>query len=116
MELTTKISKATQDENAPCEAVGKGPVIWYDFEADNMKCGTVKNMAGDGCEALITGKAVTVTSPTGADAIHFGTLAEENYVTVKNGEKLNFSIDDEFTIDFWYMLDENATGIYGRRP
>jgi poly(3-hydroxybutyrate) depolymerase len=110
MEITTKILKATQDEKAPCETVGKGPVIWYDFEADNMKGGTVKNMAGEGCEALITGNAVTVTSPTGADAIRFGTEAEENYLTVKNNDKINFSIDSEFTIDFWYMLDENAYG------
>ena len=108
--LSKKIGKATQDEKAPCETIGKGPFLWYDFEADNMKNGTVKNMAGDGLEAIITGTPVTITSPTGADAIHFGQSEEPNYITVKNDARLNFSIDDEFTIDFWYMLDENAVG------
>ena len=110
MEMIRKIAKATQDEKAPCETIGKGPFLWYDFEADNMKGGIVKNMAGEGLEGIITGAPTTITSPTGADAIHFGLAEEENYVTVKNDARLNFSIDDEFTIDFWYMLDENAVG------
>ena len=102
--------RATQDEKAPCETIGKGPFIWYDFEQTNMTDGIVKNMAGEGFDAIITGHPVTVTSPTGADAIHFGQSDEIDYVTVKNDKKINFSIDDEFTIDFWYMLDENAAG------
>lgn len=102
--------KATQDEKAPCETAGKGPFLWYDFEKDNMVDGVVKNMAGDGLEAIITGHPVRITSPTGADAIHFGQSDEVDYITVKNDGKINFSIDDEFTIDFWYMLDENAVG------
>ena len=110
MDVIRKIERATQDEKAPCETVGKGPFIWFDFEADNMKDGYVKNMAGEGFNAVITGNPTTITSPTGADAIHFGLSGEAEYVTVKNDPKLNFSIDDEFTIDFWYMLDENAVG------
>ena len=88
--------KATQDEKAPCETVGKGPFLWYDFEKDNMVDGVVKNMAGDGLEAIITGHPVRITSPTGADAIHFGQSDEVDYITVKNDGKINFSIDDEF--------------------
>ena len=43
LEEVTLVSDVDKyDENAPCESVGKGPVIWYDFEADNMKGGTVK--------------------------------------------------------------------------
>ena len=110
METLKKIAKATQDEKAPCETVGRGPVIWYEFEKDNMAGGTVKIMAGEGFDAVITGNPVTITSPTGADAIHFGQSDEVDYITVKNNEKINFSIDAEFTIDFWYMLDENAVG------
>ena len=105
-----EILKATQAENAPCETPGKAPFLWYDFEKENMKGGTVKNMAGEELCAEIVGAPTTVTSPTGADAILFGESDSEEYVVVKNHEKLNFSIDDEFTIDFWYMLCENALG------
>jgi poly(3-hydroxybutyrate) depolymerase len=110
MEDIQKISKATQDEKAPCETMGKGPFLWYDFESDNMKGGFVKNMASDDLCAEIIGCPTAITSPTGADAIHFGVSDEPNYIVVKNDSKINFSIDDEFTIDFWYMLDENAVG------
>ncbi|MBQ8861991.1 MAG: prolyl oligopeptidase family serine peptidase [Clostridia bacterium] len=103
-------AKATQDEKAPCETVGRGPIVWYDFEGENMAGGIVRNMAGEGLNAVITGNPVTITSPTGADAIHFGQSEEVDYITIKNDPRLNFAIDDEFTIDFWYMLDEGATG------
>ena len=44
-------AKATQDEKAPCETVGRGPVLWYDFEAENMAGIIVRNMAGESLSA-----------------------------------------------------------------
>ena len=98
-------AKATQDEKAPCETVGRGPIVWYDFEGENMAGGIVRNMAGEGLNAVITGSPVTITSPTGADAIHFGQSEEVDYITIKNDPRLNFAIDDEFTIDYWYIVE-----------
>ncbi|MBO5908931.1 MAG: prolyl oligopeptidase family serine peptidase, partial [Clostridia bacterium] len=104
-------STAPQDENAPYETVGKGPILWLDFEKDNIKDGVIDNVAGEGLDAIITGKPEYMTSPTGADAIHFGqNKSVFDYLTIKNDDRLNFTVDDEFTIDFWYMLDRSAAG------
>jgi predicted peptidase len=97
--------------NAPAEDPEKAPFLWLDFEVNNIKDGVIDNMAGDGLDAVITGNPAYITSPTGGSAIHFGqTKGVFDYLTIANDERLNFDIDDEFTIDFWYMLDRSAAG------
>ncbi|MBQ8403918.1 MAG: prolyl oligopeptidase family serine peptidase, partial [Clostridia bacterium] len=101
---------ATQSEKAPAEVAGKGPFLWLDFETNNIKDGVVDNIAGDGLNAVITGNPAYITSPTGGSAIHFGQSSTFDYLTIANDERLNFTLEDEFTIDFWYMMDRKAAG------
>ena len=101
---------ATQAEDAPVETAGKGPFLWLDFEENNIKDGVIDNMAGEGLDAKITGKPEYVTSPTGGSAIYFGNGDTFDYLTIENNEKLNFGVGDDFTIDFWYMIEKtNST-------
>ena len=101
---------ADQDINSPSETAGKGPILWLDFEKDNIKEGVIDNVAGEGLDATIVGSVADITSPTGANAIHFGQSSGSSYIQIKNADKLNFKVDDEFTIDFMYMLDRKAAG------
>ena len=101
---------ATPGENAPYETVNKGPILWLDFETNSIKDGVIDNIAGEGLDAVITGNPKYITSPTGGSAIHFGQSTTFDYLTIANDEKLNFALGDEFTIDFWYMMDRKAAG------
>ena len=102
---------ADQDVNSPSETAGKNPILWLDFEKDNIKDGVIDNVAGEGLDAIITGNPEYMTSPSGGSAIHFGqNKSVFDYLTIKNDDRLNFTLDDEFTIDFMYMLDRNAAG------
>ncbi|MBQ8862130.1 MAG: hypothetical protein IJ021_05265, partial [Clostridia bacterium] len=102
---------ADQDVNSPSETAGKNPILWLDFEKDNIKDGVIDNVAGEGLDAVITGNPEYMTSPSGGSAIHFGqNKSVLDYLTIKNDDRLNFTLDDEFTIDFMYMLDRNAAG------
>ncbi len=101
---------ADQDPNAPTETAGKGPILWLDFEPGNIEGTTIKNVAGEGLDATIVGDVSEITSPTGASAIRFGYEGDTGYVKITNADALNFSLDEDFTIDFLYMLDKNAAG------
>ncbi len=114
---------ATQAETAPVETTGKGPFLWLDFEPANVidttdKNGNpvkaFKNVAGtEGLNAIITGNPAYITSPTGADAVHFGqTKGSFDYLTIANDDRINFTTSDEFTVDFWYMLDRTQPGTW----
>lgn len=99
-----------QAAGAPTETAGKGPFLWLDFEENNIKDGVIDNIAGEGLDAKITGKPEYVTSPTGGSAIYFGNGDTFDYLTIENNEKLNFGVGDDFTIDFWYMIEKtNST-------
>ena len=101
---------SSQASGAPTETAGKGPFLWLDFEENNIKDGVIDNMAGEGLDAKITGTPEYVTSPTGGSAIYFGKNKTLDYLTIENNEKLNFGIGDDFTIDFWYMIEStNST-------
>ncbi len=109
-ETTTAAPETTtvQEEEIPAE---KGPILYFDFETEHIEGNTVKNVAGDGMDATITGSPKYVSGPTGGNAIHFGTNAGVfDFLTIKNDPRLNFETTDEFTIDFWYKLDNNAKG------
>ncbi|MBQ9745970.1 MAG: hypothetical protein IJW21_04035 [Clostridia bacterium] len=97
-------------DGAPQEDPSRKPILWLDFEPENIEGNTIKNAVGGGLDATITGNPQYMTSPTGGSAIHFGQSTVFDYLTIANDERINFNIDDEFTIDFWYMLDRNAAG------
>ncbi len=93
---------AEQDKNAPAETAGKAPVLSLDFE-------DLANMAG----ATVVGTVENIAGPNGGKAAYFKASAEEgvtNYIQVPNSDALNFTPEDEFTIDFWYMVDLGAQG------
>ncbi len=93
------------------ETIEKGPFLHLDFEKENIEGNTIKNVIGGGLDAIITGAPQYVAGPTGGNAIRFGKDASVfDYLTIKNDERLNFTSEDEFTIDFWYKLDEGAQG------
>lgn len=96
---------ATQAVGGPAETAGKGPFLWLDFEANNINDGVIDNIAGDGLDAVISGNPQYVTSSTGGSAIYFGKGSTFDYITIANDPKLNFTTSDEFTIDFWYMIE-----------
>jgi len=101
---------ATPGANAPYETAGKGPILWLDFETNNIKDGVIDNVAGEGLDAVISGSPTYITSPTGGSAIRFGQSTTFDYLTIANDERINFALGDEFTVDFWYMVDRKAVG------
>jgi poly(3-hydroxybutyrate) depolymerase/predicted small lipoprotein YifL len=110
------LTVAEQDVNSPSETAGKAPILWLDFETHNIENGIIKNVAGEGLDATIVGTVENITSPTGANAVFFGNSSSlgfknnSGYLQIKNADKLNFTLDEEFTIDFMYLLDRSASG------
>ena len=88
----------------------KDPILHLDFEPENIEGNVIKNVVGGGLDATITGNPEYMTSPTGGSAIRFGTTNVFDFLTIANDERLNFTTSDEFTVDFWYMLDKDASG------
>ena len=88
----------------------KDPILHLDFEPENIEGNVIKNVMGTGLNATITGNPEFMTSPTGGSAIRFGTNSVFDFLTIANDERLNFTTSDDFTIDFWYMLDKDASG------
>ena len=110
-ETTTETTTAeTTTEPVVVEPVAKGPILHLDFESEHIEGKTVKNVMGDGLDATITGNPQFVSGPTGGSAIHFGTSSVFDFLTIQDDPRLNFETSDEFTIDFWYQLDQKAMG------
>jgi predicted esterase len=88
----------------------KSLILHLDFEVENINNGVVKNIAGNGMNAVIVGKPEFVAGPTGGNALHFGAGQTFDFLRIEHDPSLNFTAADEFTVDFWYKLDECAKG------
>lgn len=100
---------ADLDPTGPSQG-DKDPILHLDFEPENIEGNVVKNVMGTGLDATITGNPEYITSPTGGSAMLFGASSVFDYLTIANDPRLNFTTSDDFTIDFWYMLDKDASG------
>lgn len=109
VKTTAAPTVATMDPASPVQG-DKAPILHLDFEPENIEGNVIKNVVGGGLDAKITGNPEYMTSPTGGSAIRFGTNNVFDFLTIANDERINFAIDDEFTVDFWYMLDKDAKG------
>ncbi len=96
---TIPTNVAGQSPNAPAEIAGKTPIINLNFENPTNTSG-----------AMVVGPVTTIKGPYGVNAAHFGTETEASYIQITNSDAINFTTEDEFTIDFWYMLDADAKG------
>ncbi len=101
---------ADQAATAPSPTVGKDPILWLSFEEDTIKDGVIDNVAGEGLDATIVGTVSNITSNTGANALRFGYSGDSGYLQIKNADVLNFALDEDFTVDFLYMIDRAAVG------
>ena len=100
---------ADLDPTGPSQG-DKDPILHLDFEPENIEGNVVKNVMGSGLDATITGNPEYITSPTGGSAMLFGASKVFDYLTIANDPRLNFKTTDDFTVDFWYMLDKDASG------
>ncbi len=100
----------TQGEKLPTEAANKGPILHLDFEKNNWTGNTIKNAAGTGLDATVVGTVDTMKGPNSDGAAYFKKGEAANYLKIADNEKLNFKATDEFSIDFWYLLDFDAAG------
>ena len=107
---TTAAPKVADLDPAGPSQGDKGPILHLDFEPENIEGNVVKNVMGTGLDATITGNPEYITSPTGGSAMLFGASSVFDYLTIANDPRLNFTTSDDFTIDFWYMLDKDASG------
>ncbi len=101
---------AAQGDKLPTEEANKGPVLHLDFEKNNWTGSTIKNAAGTGLDATVMGTVGTIAGPNSNGAAYFTASETANYLKIADNEKLNFKATDEFSIDFWYMLDFDAAG------
>ncbi len=109
VKTTAAPTVADIDPTGPIQG-DKDPILYLDFEPENIEGNVIKNVMGTGLNATITGNPEYMTSPTGGSAIRFGTNNVFDFLTIANDERLNFTTNDEFTVDFWYMLDKDASG------
>ena len=107
---TTAAPKVADLDPAGPSQGDKGPILHLDFEPENIEGNVVKNVMGSGLDATITGNPEYITSPTGGSAMLFGASKVFDYLTIANDPRLNFKTTDDFTVDFWYMLDKDASG------
>ena len=107
---TTAAPKVADLDPAGPSQGDKGPILHLDFEPENIEGNVVKNVMGTGLDATITGNPEYITSPTGGSAMLFGASSVFDYLTIANDPRLNFKTTDDFTVDFWYMLDKDAAG------
>lgn len=107
---TTAAPKVADLDPAGPSQGDKGPILHLDFEPENIEGNVVKNVMGTGLDATITGNPEYITSPTGGSAMLFGASKVFDYLTIANDPRLNFKTTDDFTVDFWYMLDKDASG------
>ncbi len=101
---------AAQGEQLPTEVANKGPILHLDFEKNNWTGTTITNVAGTGLNATVNGTVNTIAGPNSDGAAYFTAGETANYLTIANNDALNFKSTDEFSIDFWYMLDFDAAG------
>lgn len=109
-ETTETTTEETTTAPEPVVAVEKGPILHLDFESEHIEGKIIKNVAGEGLDATITGNPTYVSGPTGGSAIHFGASSVFDFLTIQNDDRLNFETTDDFTVDFWYKLDTKAMG------
>lgn len=109
---TTEATEATTVVIPTIEPSGnpEDPILWLDFEVENIYGDTILDMSGHGNNAKITGSPSYIAGPTGGNAINFGKGSTFDFLTILNNDTLNFAITDEFTVDFWYKLDSDAMG------
>lgn len=81
-------------------------VMHLDFDEWDIETNIITDVSGKGHDAKATNKIGIANGPEGfGDAVEFKNYGD--LVTVKNSADLNFSVEDEFTIQFWYKPDEN---------
>ncbi len=95
----TAPATAAQNPDSLEANAAKAPVLNLDFEE-------LANMSA----ATVVGPVASITGPNGGNAAHFGQGEDASYIQVPNSDALNFATTDEFTIDFWYMIDLDAVG------
>ncbi len=105
---TTAAPETTTVPEPEVPEVKKELVLHLDFEEANIKDGVIKNVAGEGLDAKITGEPAYVAGPDGGKAIDFS--GNFSFLTIANDDRLNFKSTDEFTIELSYQLKVTASG------
>lgn len=102
---TTATTVATTEAN-PLAKYESSLVMHLDFDEWDIDTNIITDVTGNGHDAHASKKVNIAEGPDGfGDAVEFANHGD--VLTIKNSDALNFTVEDEFTIQFWYKPDAN---------
>ena len=103
---TTEATTVATTAPDPMAKYESSLIMHLDFDDWDIDTNIIKDVTGNGHDGQATKRVGIENGPEGfGDAAGFSNLGD--LITVKNSDDLNFTVEDEFTIQFWYKPDEN---------